>query len=245
MENLPPRILIADDDPYARDLIGIGLQSTDFRLISCADGDEARAEIEHSLPALAILDIQMPGPSGIDLCRMLKAQKESFVPVILLTAQSEVRDKIHGLNCGADDYVTKPFIPSELEARVRALLRIKKLTDELRQTKDILAERERDLVALQVAGGAAHELGQPLTAVLLHCQLLKRQNQQTQESEGLLSALNSIVGECNHMREVLDRMSSLSSHKLSQYTHSLRIVDLSRRDRDSEELPNPSPDIAA
>ena len=114
------RILVVDDEKEIADLVEIYLVSEKFDVIKCYDGDTAIDAIEHEKIDLAILDIMLPGISGLELCRRIR-KKENY-PVIMLTAKDSEVDKVTGLTIGADDYVTKPFLPLELVAG-RGLLR--------------------------------------------------------------------------------------------------------------------------
>src|ERR1700709_1055760 len=120
------RILIADDEPSVRDSVGYALAQEGFEVTPAADGDEASSLLGDGIPFdLLILDIMMPGPSGLDICRDVRAR--SAVPIIVLTAKDAEVDKVVGLEVGADDYVTKPFSVRELLGRVRAQLRRREL----------------------------------------------------------------------------------------------------------------------
>jgi DNA-binding response OmpR family regulator len=115
------RILVAEDDPKQAALIRLYLERDGHSVLVVDDG---RRAVEHSRsrrPDLLVLDVMMPGVNGLDVCRILRA--ESDMPILLLTARSTEDDKLLGLDIGADDYVTKPYSPRELAARVRALLR--------------------------------------------------------------------------------------------------------------------------
>ena len=114
-------VLVVDDEPIVRDVVVRYLQHDGFETLVAADGDDARALIEQREPALVVLDVMLPGTDGLALCRWIR--ERSSLPVILLTARGEEADRIVGLELGADDYVTKPFSPRELSARVRAVLR--------------------------------------------------------------------------------------------------------------------------
>jgi DNA-binding response OmpR family regulator len=116
------KILIVDDEKEIRDLVGIYLKSEGYETIKCGDGDEALEIIRDVEDIdLIILDIMMPKLNGIETC--LKIREEREMPIIMLSAKSEDMDKILGLNMGADDYLTKPFNPLELVARVKSQLR--------------------------------------------------------------------------------------------------------------------------
>lgn len=114
-------ILIVDDEPEIADLIEVYLQNEGFHVLKFYSPLEALAALEHTLPDLAVLDVMMPELSGFALCR--KIRESHTFPIIMLTAKEEETDKITGLTLGADDYITKPFRPLELVARVKAQLR--------------------------------------------------------------------------------------------------------------------------
>jgi DNA-binding response OmpR family regulator len=114
-------VLVVDDEPIVRDVVVRYLQRDGFTTLEAGDGDTARRLIESSDPQLVVLDVMLPGTDGLELCRWIRGRSE--LPVILLTARGEEADRIVGLELGADDYVTKPFSPRELAARVRTVLR--------------------------------------------------------------------------------------------------------------------------
>jgi two-component system phosphate regulon response regulator PhoB len=117
-------ILIADDEPNQLELLAFNLTQEGFIVHRAHDGNDALEKIEEINPDLAILDWMMPVYSGIDLCRKLRERPETRgLPVIMLSARGEESDRTLGLDTGADDYLTKPFSPKELVARVKALLR--------------------------------------------------------------------------------------------------------------------------
>ena len=117
----PARVVIVDDDESIRELATLYLRKEGFDVSCAVDGTSALEKIRQLDPALVVLDLMLPGISGHDVCRAVRA--ESSVPIIMLTARDEDVDKIVGLELGADDYLTKPFNPRELVARIRAILR--------------------------------------------------------------------------------------------------------------------------
>ena len=118
------RVLVVDDEPAIRDLVGSYLRNEGFDVVEAADGEDALARFGTSAPDLVVLDLRLPGIGGLDVLREIR--RTSSVYVIVLTARSEEADKLIGLELGADDYITKPFSPRELVARVRAVLRRKR-----------------------------------------------------------------------------------------------------------------------
>jgi DNA-binding response OmpR family regulator len=124
-------ILVVDDEPHIIELAKLYLEDAGYSVASAVDGQEALTRSRHQRPALVVLDLMLPGLSGWEVCRQLRA--ESDIPIIMLTAKSDDIDRIVGLELGADDYVTKPFNPRELVARVGAVLRrYRKSVDPLR-----------------------------------------------------------------------------------------------------------------
>ncbi|MEK7245003.1 MAG: phosphate regulon transcriptional regulator PhoB [Pseudomonadota bacterium] len=121
---MPPTILVVEDDPALAELLRYNLTREGFVIELAADGDAALAATEDSLPDLVVLDWMIPGLSGIEVCRRLRRREASrALPIIMLTARGEETDRVEGLESGADDYIVKPFSPSELAARIRAVLR--------------------------------------------------------------------------------------------------------------------------
>ena len=114
-------ILVADDDEHIVELVSMYLRSAGYRVQAAYNGEDALRQVSELHPALLLLDIMMPGPDGLQVCRSLR--RRSDVPIVLLTARTSDIDKIAGLRFGADDYVTKPFNPDELLARIEAVLR--------------------------------------------------------------------------------------------------------------------------
>jgi DNA-binding response OmpR family regulator len=114
-------VLVVDDEPIVREVVVSYLLREGYLTLEAGDGETARELIEREQPGLVILDVMLPGMDGFELCRWLRARTD--LPVILLTARGEETDRIVGLELGADDYVTKPFSPRELAARVRTVLR--------------------------------------------------------------------------------------------------------------------------
>ncbi|MDD2913843.1 MAG: phosphate regulon transcriptional regulator PhoB [Gallionella sp.] len=118
------KILIVEDEPAIQELLAFNVTQAGFLAFCAEDGDKAWQQIRDNLPDLILLDWMLPGISGVMLAKQLRADAHTKdIPIIMLTARGEERDKVQGLESGADDYVTKPFSPRELMARIRAILR--------------------------------------------------------------------------------------------------------------------------
>ncbi|MFQ6044999.1 MAG: response regulator [Gemmatimonadales bacterium] len=120
----PPKIVVIEDEADILDVLHYALKRDGHRVFSARDGEEGVELVRREDPALVLLDLMLPGLDGLEVCRILKTDPvTSHVPVIMVTAKGEESDVVLGLGLGADDYVTKPFSPKELVARVKAVLR--------------------------------------------------------------------------------------------------------------------------
>jgi DNA-binding response OmpR family regulator len=164
-------ILVVDDDPDIVDIITYSLRKDGHKVIAGHDGQEALDLARKHRPDLAILDVMMPKQNGFEVCRRLR--QESAMPVILLTAKGEERDKVWGLDLGADDYITKPFSHKELLARVRAVGRRARATG-LKEAHGTLeaGPLRMDLDQHEVFVGEAHVDLTPKEYELLRCLLI-------------------------------------------------------------------------
>ena len=116
-----PTVLVVDDEPIVRDVVARYLEREGYRTLEAANGGEAQRLLEREPPSLVVLDVMLPGVSGLELCRWIRSRSQ--MPIVMLTALGEETDRIVGLELGADDYLTKPFSPRELAIRVRNLMR--------------------------------------------------------------------------------------------------------------------------
>jgi adenylate cyclase len=153
--NDPPRILVVDDNEMNRDIIVTRLERHGYETFQAADGEEALAAVKQHCPDLVLLDVMMPQLDGIETCRRLKGDATfPFLPIILVTAKMDSKDIVAGLDAGADEYLTKPVDQAALVARVRSVLRVKTLHDQVQAQAADLATWNRTLeqrVAEQVA----------------------------------------------------------------------------------------------
>jgi len=126
------KILIVEDDKHILKLLEYNLEKEGFQILTSRDGEDALGQARKNHPDLILLDLMLPGMDGLEVCKALKNDtKTASIPVIMLTAKSQESDKVVGLELGADDYVTKPFSPRELIARIKAVLRRVKEKDAL------------------------------------------------------------------------------------------------------------------
>ena len=168
MNAIQPHILLVEDEKSLVELMRYNLEQSGYRVTVAVNGEEALTAVADDRPDLVLLDWMLPLMSGLEVCRQLRRQPTtSNIPIIMLTARGEEGDRIRGLDAGADDYVSKPFSPSELVARIRAVLRRIRpaLADEVLEYADIAM----DLVQHRVLrGGKPVHLGPTEFRLLRH-----------------------------------------------------------------------------
>ncbi len=236
------RILIAEDDQVLADGLLRTLRGSGAVADHVSSGTEADAALmTNNEFDLLILDLGLPKLHGLEVLKRLRG-RGSALPVLILTAADSVEERVKGLDFGADDYMTKPFHSQELQARVRALLKTKVLVEELSlRTRELeqsnaalqaaqqkIVEQERIVVAAQLAGAAAHGLGQPLQSILLHCHVMEKalQNSSGDNSQALLS-LKGVKAECEWIRTILSKLESVDPNRLASYVGDETIIDIS------------------
>lgn len=203
--NTAPHILVIDDDPSIRDLIHEYLCDHDMRVSVGASGDDLFATIDREAIDLVLLDLKLPGEDGMELARRLR--ERATVPIVLLTGRNEEADRVMGLELGADDYVTKPFSPRELLARVRAVLR-------RYQVQATLPERDSTRRAFRFSGWELNLRTRRLTSP---------QGVVVELSNGEFSLLTAL---CGAPRRVLSRDQLLSMSRLHEGEVYDRTIDV-------------------
>jgi two-component system phosphate regulon response regulator PhoB len=164
---MPATILVVEDEPAIQSLIEVNLRRAGHGVQLASDAETARHLVQEALPDLVLLDWMLPGMSGVDFARLLRSDARTrMLPIIMLTARAEERDKIEALELGADDYVTKPFSPRELMARIKAVLRrhAPQVTEDVVELGGLRLDPSTHRIT---AGGADVNLG-PTEFRLLH-----------------------------------------------------------------------------
>jgi two-component system OmpR family response regulator len=204
----PPHILVVDDDPDLRELVLDYLSSHEMRVSTAASGAEMFARFDSEAIDLVLLDLKLPGEDGMQLARQLR--ERATVPIVLLTGRNEEADRVMGLELGADDYVTKPFSPRELLARVRAVLR-------RYQVQATLPERDNTRRAFRFSGWELN---------LRTRRLLAPDGSSVELSKGEFSLLSAL---CRAPQRVLTRDQLLSMSRLHEAEVYDRTVDVQIR----------------
>jgi len=198
------KILVADDDLDLLGLVAYSLSQAGYLVVKASDGPGALATYEGETPDLVILDINMPGTSGFEVCTAIRARGE--VPIMMLTARGEEQDLVKALDLGADDYLTKPFSPKTLLARVKALLR--RATAERGQAPLSAGRVSLDLESYQVRIGG----GEPVNLTKLELRLLQM----------LLAQAGRVVNSDRLLVQVWGHRGSGDRQLLKQLVHRLR-----------------------
>jgi two-component system NtrC family sensor kinase len=222
-------VLVVEDDIFISKLIAVLLEEANYACVMASNAAEARAQLELHSPDLVILDWMLPDMPGDQLCVLIKqSSTEAFLPVLMLTARTELADRVAGLNAGADDYMTKPFNGTELLARVRALLRIRAAEiaraealvalhhqhDELKAAYEQLRSTQAQLIQAsklaslgELVAGVAHELNNPLAIILGNAELLP-----PMADEDDRRSIRQIIDAAHRSRRVLQSLVTFARH---------------------------------
>ncbi|HET6278042.1 MAG TPA: response regulator, partial [Candidatus Polarisedimenticolia bacterium] len=174
-------IMVVDDDQRNVRLMESILRSNGHIVTKAFNGEEAKGSIETNPPDLVLLDVMMPRMSGFELCRLLRDRYETrLLPVIMITALNSLEDKVRALETGADDFLSKPINKTELLAKVRSILRVKSLQDEVERQRIALENTNRQLLTMQqfkesMTQMVVHDLKNPLAGILGNIQLMQLQ----------------------------------------------------------------------
>lgn len=229
-------VLFVDDVAENRELLVRRLKRLGLSSIEqAANGRLALEAIARGRFDLVLLDIMMPEMDGNEVCKAIRSMDGGdIVPIIMLTARDSLKDKVDALQWGADDYLTKPFHYEELQARVRAQMRVRTLHQELRrknaeleEMQAKLVEKERQIAVGQLAGTAAHELGQPLSAMLLNCHLLENVSSDDPRHAKALGALRADI---HRMSDLIEKLRSADAAKVAPYHGATNILDLKKEE---------------
>ncbi|MCO6430042.1 MAG: response regulator [Deltaproteobacteria bacterium] len=232
MTNSEKFALVADDDSDIRTIVCSAISMLGVTPIEAENGARAISLSESINFDVAVLDVMMPDLSGLEVCRRVKATEMGrYLPIIILTARDNMKDKVSALSdSGADDYLTKPFHYEELQARVRVQLRVRQLNldlraknEELVRMQEKLIQNERQLLATQLAGTAAHSLGQPLSAIMLNCHLLEALEK---KDERYKQALSAVKNDAKRMSEMIEKLKGVDAGKTQQYFEKTAILEI-------------------
>ncbi len=227
-----PEVLIVDDDPRNVKLLESYLTGEGYRVRCASNGPEAVELARASVPDVVLLDVMMPGMSGHDVCRELRQDPRTrATPIVLVTALDSTAHRVEGLDVGADDYVTKPVRREEFLAKLRSLLRVRRLLLELQRARDILAQRNAQLEELEslrqtLAQTLVHDLKNPLAALMGNLDLMARQADATLEP--LIERCRVTANRMHRMILDLLDVAGLEEGRLQLHTAPVSLAELAR-----------------
>jgi len=215
------KILIVDDLPENVFMLQDRLEREGYEIITAYDGQSGIEKTKAEMPDLILLDVMMPGITGIEVCKTLVNDPETKnIPIILVTAKVGAEDTREGLEAGAFDYIKKPFNRVELLARVNSALK-------LSEAQDLLIEAEKQSVFAATVVTANHKIKQPLTLMNLSVAAIKRElDKDNISKEALTKRLNYIEIGIKEINDVLNNLNAIKNPMLSDYTKSIKMVDV-------------------
>ena len=210
----PTKIMVVDDDPFIRAIVKKTLERAGHSVTEYEDGPAAVKAILHHGPDLVLLDIHMPGQSGLDVIEQIRTKKND-VPIVVLTGESRVETAVEALKLGANDIISKPFEAEELVARVETHIKIRKAT--------------RMQTLLSFAGATSHEMNQPLQAILGHIAMLKTalNTNALDHSKDIKTHLEALDKAGNQLVSLARRIQDLDTYRATRYVGNTVIIDLS------------------
>ena len=220
-------VLVVDDDQRNVRLIESILKGSGYRVLKAYNGEEALQVVEAEHPDLLVLDVMMPRVSGFELCQQLKGRYETrLLPVIMVTALNALEDKVQALEYGADDFLTKPINKLELLAKVRSVLRVKALQDELERRKSEIEAANLELVRMQgfkesMMQMVVHDLKNPLSSIMGNIQLIQMQSLETMTPTRLAELLQRTQESARQLMRMI--LNILQIGKLEEQKMPLRL----------------------
>lgn len=224
------KILIVDDLPENVFMLQDRLENEGYEVITAYDGNSGIEKALIEFPDLILLDIMMPDINGFEVCRQLVSNPNtSSIPVILVTAKSDIEDVKEGLEAGAYDYVKKPFNRTELMARVNSALK-------LSTTHKKLIEAEKNSTYSATVVTANHKIKQPLTLMSLSCTAIKRELEKEEVSKELIyKRLNYIVTGIKEINDILNQLSAIKQPVISDYVKNIKMIDIDPDNKDTDQ----------
>jgi len=225
-----PLILIADDIPSNIQVLAGILQDVDCHISVATNGKQVLQITKDVMPDLILLDVMMPIMDGFETCRILKEQDHTkHIPVIFLTAKVEIEDMVEGFNLGAVDYVTKPFNSTELLARVKTQLNLKKM-----QQDNIALEQKNSVLAMIVT--ANHELNQPLTGAIANFDYFRMSFDEDNMNEEQIKCISQLEKSLNEIKDILTKFRKADSFSFENYISDVKMVSFDTKKDHTKKL---------
>ncbi len=209
------KILIVEDSPESIELLKLNLKDENYDLFTAINGEEALVKTKEINPDLILLDILLPKLDGFQVCEELKTNPNTmFIPIIMITALKDLKDKIHGIELGADDYLTKPYEKIELLTRVRSLLRIKKYHDALQKKRREVEAKNHTLIEIdklkdELSGLIVHDMKNPLFVIQGNLQMMSM-GVDSEQSKLIKKYIDRIDRSANNLLKMMSNLLDIS-----------------------------------
>ena len=218
------KILIVDDNEDNLMLMSCALDKNDYEIFLASRGKEALEITEREVPDLILMDIMMPEMNGFETCKKIHFDdKFKNIPIIMVTAKSNLKDLMYGFECGAIDYIKKPFNNLELSTRVKSALRLKKTTDEL------IAEK-RKTALIEMAAAVAHNLNQPLSGMVLNLQYIQTlfKKEEAGSFQEIDTKIETLIQLVDTMSGMIKKIGHITNYYTMPYVKDITIIDIDK-----------------
>ena len=231
------RILVVDDLPENVFMLQDRLENEGYEVVTAYDGKTGIAKATSDMPDLILLDVMMPGMTGIEVCKALKQDPSTAdIPIIIVTAKSGADDTKEGLEAGAFDYIKKPFEKVEMLARINSALK-------LSEAHKLVVEAEKRSMYAATVVTTNHKIKQPLTLISLSSAAIKRElNKEQISRDAILNRLNYIETAVNEITNILNQLNAIKKPLTSDYAKNVKMIEVEKETETEEGVLDKTPD---
>jgi len=231
------RILVVDDLPENVFMLQDRLENEGYEVVTAYDGKTGIAKATSDMPDLILLDVMMPGMTGIEVCKVLKQDPSTVdIPIIIVTAKSGADDTREGLEAGAFDYIKKPFEKVEMLARINSALK-------LSEAHKLVVEAEKRSMYAATVLTTNHKIKQPLTLISLSSAAIKRElNKEQISRDAILNRLNYIETAVNEITNILNQLNAIKKPLTSDYAKNVKMIEVEKETETEEGVLDKAPD---
>jgi DNA-binding response OmpR family regulator len=225
------KLLIVDDNPDNIEILKYKLRQVDstYNIRESHTGLDAIEKVKKDIPDIILLDIMMPGMDGFEVAKTIKKIfPDNFIPIIMVTAREDVDSKIRGLASGGDDYLTKPFEITELQARIKSLMRIRELQNKIAEMNKKILVSERLSAVVATVATLNHEINNPLCSMLLDLQMLQLNKEFNAIPIEIQEKIKKIETSAARIADITKKLSDLQEISIKEYIGKSEILDVDK-----------------
>jgi DNA-binding response OmpR family regulator len=225
------KLLIVDDNPDNIEILKYKLRQVDstYNIMESHTGLDAIEKVKKDIPDIILLDIMMPGMDGFEVAKTIKKIfPDNFIPIIMVTAREDVDSKIRGLASGGDDYLTKPFEITELQARIKSLMRIRELQNKIAEMNKKILVSERLSAVVATVATLNHEINNPLCSMLLDLQMLQLNKEFNAIPIEIQEKIKKIETSAARIADITKKLSDLQEISIKEYIGKSEILDVDK-----------------